>query len=87
VLSCRGIDRGAFFRRLRAGGLGVNVHYIPVHLQPYYRENFAFLPGDYPEAEAYYQRAVTIPLYPAMSDGQVERVISLVLAAARELRA
>ncbi len=86
VLKCLKVDRGELYRWLRRRGLGVNVHYIPVHLQPYYRENFAFLPGDYPEAELYYQRALTIPLYPAMSDGQVERVIELVRAGVEELQ-
>ncbi len=57
------------FERLRAAGLGVNVHYIPVHTQPYYRA-LGFKPGDFPASEAYYARAITIPLFAAMTDAQ-----------------
>ncbi|RAU39804.1 MULTISPECIES: UDP-4-amino-4,6-dideoxy-N-acetyl-beta-L-altrosamine transaminase [unclassified Pseudomonas] len=62
------------FDALRAAGIGVNVHYIPVHLQPYYRA-LGFKPGDFPEAEAYYTEAISLPLYPAMSDEQQDEVV------------
>jgi dTDP-4-amino-4,6-dideoxygalactose transaminase len=52
----------------------VNVHYIPVHLQPYYRE-LGFKAGDFPEAEAYYAQAISLPLYPAMTDAQQDEVV------------
>lgn len=55
--------RRQFFDELRTAGIGVNVHYIPVHLQPYYRQ-FGFKQGDFPEAERYYQAAIALPLYP-----------------------
>ena len=86
VLRVCGIDRRTFFAELRAAGLGVNVHYIPVHLQPWYRENFAYGPGDLPAAEAYYEQAVSIPLFPALTDAESERVIKTVLETARRLR-
>jgi UDP-4-amino-4,6-dideoxy-N-acetyl-beta-L-altrosamine transaminase len=54
------------------------VHYIPIHLQPYYRKQFGFKEGDFPVAEEYYRRALSIPLYPAMTDGQVSHVIESV---------
>jgi len=68
-------DRAAIYDRLRQRGVGSAVHYIPVHLQPYYRE-LGFAPGDFPNAEAYYARAITLPLYPSMSDDDVQTVIT-----------
>jgi dTDP-4-amino-4,6-dideoxygalactose transaminase len=62
------------FEGLRAAGIGVNVHYIPVHLQPYYRD-LGFVAGDFPEAEAYYAQAISLPLFPAMTDAQQDDVI------------
>jgi dTDP-4-amino-4,6-dideoxygalactose transaminase len=62
------------FEALRAAGIGVNVHYIPVHLQPYYRA-LGFEAGDFPEAEAYYGQAISLPMYPAMTDQQQDEVI------------
>jgi UDP-4-amino-4,6-dideoxy-N-acetyl-beta-L-altrosamine transaminase len=62
------------FEGLRAAGIGVNVHYIPVHLQPYYRD-LGFIPGDFPEAEAYYAQAISLPLFPSMTSDQQDVVI------------
>jgi UDP-4-amino-4,6-dideoxy-N-acetyl-beta-L-altrosamine transaminase len=62
------------FEGLRAAGIGVNVHYIPVHLQPYYRAQ-GFIAGDFPEAEAYYAQAISLPLFPAMTHEQQDFVI------------
>lgn len=62
------------FEALREAGIGVNLHYIPVHLQPYYRQ-FGFEPGDFPQSEAYYASAISIPLYHAMSDDQQDEVV------------
>ena len=55
------------FEALRAAGLGVNLHYIPVHLQPYYREQ-GFKDGDFPQAERYFSEAISLPLYPDLTD-------------------
>ena len=63
------------FGRLKEKGLGVQVHYIPVYLQPYYRKNLSYKPGICPNAEDYYRRAVSLPLYPGMFDSQVKQVI------------
>ncbi len=68
--------RLAVFRRLRAAGIGVNVHYIPIHTQPYYR-HLGFQAGDFPAAERYYGRALSLPLFPAMQDSQQERVVAV----------
>lgn len=62
------------FERLRAAGIGVNVHYIPVHLQPDYRR-LGFAPGHCPIAEGYYASALTLPLYPGLSEPDQDRVV------------
>lgn len=67
-------NRKKIFNSLRKAGIGVNVHYIPVHLQPYY-QRLGFRAGTYPEAEAYYREAITLPLYPAMSASAQEKVV------------
>jgi len=67
------------FDYLREAGIGVNLHYIPIHLHPYYRQ-FGYSPGDYPAAEDYYERAISIPLHPGLSDSELHRVISDVSA-------
>ncbi|PKM37366.1 MAG: UDP-4-amino-4,6-dideoxy-N-acetyl-beta-L-altrosamine transaminase [Gammaproteobacteria bacterium HGW-Gammaproteobacteria-10] len=58
------------FRLLRNAGIGINMHYIPVHLQPYYK-NKGFKLGDYPEAERYYAEAISLPLYPDLTEWQL----------------
>jgi UDP-4-amino-4,6-dideoxy-N-acetyl-beta-L-altrosamine transaminase len=63
------------FGELRRRGIGVNLHYAPVHLQPYYRQ-LGFGPGQYPEAEAYAETALTLPLYPAMMESQQDSVVA-----------
>ncbi len=73
-----GMNRDAAFRTLRERGIGVNVHYIPVHLHPYYRKRLGTRPGMYPVAEAAYERIVSLPMYPAMTDADVRRVIQTV---------
>ncbi|MFA6169572.1 MAG: UDP-4-amino-4,6-dideoxy-N-acetyl-beta-L-altrosamine transaminase [Candidatus Margulisiibacteriota bacterium] len=70
-------DRRAIFDALRAKGLGVNVHYIPVYWQPYYQQ-LGYQKGLCPRAEAYYQSTITLPLYPKMSEAEVETVIAVV---------
>ena len=62
------------FEGLRAAGVGVNLHYIPVHLQPYYRD-LGFAEGDFPEAERYYTEAISLPLFPLLSDEQQDYVV------------
>lgn len=69
-----GLSRREVFERLAERGIRCQVHYIPVHLQPVYRR-LGFGPGDFPAAEAYYREAITLPLFPAMSDADQDRVI------------
>ena len=70
-----GERRRAIFDALRARGIGTNVHYIPVHLQPYYRR-LGFAPAQFPEAEAYARTALTLPLFPAMTEDQQDEVVA-----------
>jgi UDP-4-amino-4,6-dideoxy-N-acetyl-beta-L-altrosamine transaminase len=69
--------RAQVFQALRDKGLGVNVHYIPVHTQPHY-EKMGFKLGDFPEAENYYNRAISIPLYSGLTDTQQDIVINII---------
>jgi len=69
--------RREVFEGLRAAGIGVNVHYIPVHTQPYYR-NLGFASGQFPHSEWYYAGAITLPMYPIMTDEDQRRVIETV---------
>lgn len=62
------------FTALREAGIGVNLHYIPVHTQPYYRK-LGFTPGNFPAAEAYYSQAISLPLFYDLSEGQQDQVI------------
>jgi perosamine synthetase len=68
-------DRQQVYERLRALGIGANVHYIPVHLHPYYRRRFGFGTGLCPVAEAAYEQILSLPVFPAMSDDDVTYVI------------
>ncbi len=77
--------RAEFFQKLRSRGIGVQVHYIPVHLQPFYRARFGYHAGQFPSAEEYYSRAISLPLFPAMSDADVDRVIEAVIQTAQEI--
>ena len=69
------VDRGRVFAALRAEGIGVNVHYIPVHLHPYYQQNLGTRPGDYPRAEAAYEQILSLPLFPLMEEKDVDDVV------------
>lgn len=75
-----GKDRPQVMRELGARGVGSQVHYIPIHLHPYYRERFGYKQGDFPRAERFYSQALSLPLYPKMSDAEVQRVIEAVRA-------
>ncbi len=70
-------DRARVFSDLRDSGLGVNVHYIPVHLQPFYAAR-GFARGDFPKAEAYYDHAISIPLYAGLSDADQLTVVNAI---------
>jgi perosamine synthetase len=71
-------DRAQIFRALRAENIGVNVHYIPVHSHPYYRERFGYKGGEFPVAEDAYTRLISLPMFHGMSDQDVKDVIAAV---------
>jgi perosamine synthetase len=71
-------DRARVFRALRAENIGVNVHYIPVHLHPYYRERFGYRGGEYPVAEAAYDQLLSLPMFHGMTDRDVQDGITAV---------
>lgn len=75
-------SRAHVFTALRAAGIGVNVHYIPIHTQPHYRR-LGFSAGQFPIAEAYYAQAISLPLFPALTETQQRRVVDLLAAALR----
>lgn len=71
------LKRGALFDLLRSDGLGINVHYIPVHLQPYY-QNLGFKKGDFPASETYYEKTITLPIFASLTNEQQDFVIDRV---------
>lgn len=77
-----GVGRARLMERLKAVGIGTQVHYIPVHLQPYYRERYGAL--SLPGAERYYTRTLSLPLFPAMRDEDVDRVVDALAQALRQ---
>lgn len=80
------IDRTEVIRRLASAGIGASVHFIPLHLHPYYQRAFGYAAGDFPVAERIFERSVSLPIWPDMTDAQVNRVSATlleILAAAR----
>lgn len=80
-----GEGRRRVFDALRAAGVGVNVHYVPVHLHPYYRRRLGSGEGLCPRAEAAYQRILSLPMYPGLSDADQERVVEVLAGALRQV--
>jgi len=76
-------SRQQVFSEMREHSIGVNVHYIPVHLQPYYR-NLGFSIGDFPNAERYYAEAISLPLYFLLSDEDQRKVVDVLGRAVSE---
>lgn len=79
-----GIDRSALMGKMRESGIGVQVHYIPVPWQPYYRQRYAA--AAFPGADAYYRRCLSLPLFPGMGDSDVERVVETLKRLLRQTR-
>ena len=80
------IDRDRFIEELRRRNIGTSVHFIPIHLFSYFRDRYSFQPDDFPVANAEYGRMVSLPLYPRMSDRDVDDVIEAVAGIAAEHR-
>ena len=80
------IDRARFIEQLRARNIGASVHFIPVHLQPYYRDRYHLRPEDFPIATREYSRLVSLPLHPGLTDDDVDDVVEAVSEIARRYR-
>ncbi len=78
-LESLGITRNEMIDQLRMQGIGTSVHFIPLHLHPYYRKTYGYVPDDFPMASAQYQRYLSLPIFPAMTSSQIDYVIDCVL--------
>jgi len=76
--SLLGINRGDFIEELKKLGIGSAVHFIQLHLHPYYQQSFGYNNGDFPRAEDAFSRCISLPLYPSLTDGDVTRVVRAV---------
>jgi len=85
-LECLTIDRDGFLDAIQSAGIGVALHYVALHLQPYYVKNFNTKPQDFPIASNYSERVISLPLYPKMSSADVERVIGTVKGLIKKFR-
>lgn len=80
------INRNQFIEELKARNIGTSVHFIPVHLHPYYRDKYGYKPDDFPVAYREYQRIVSLPIYPKMTNQDVEEVIEAVSEVVQRFR-
>jgi len=80
------IGRDEFIEELRRRNIGTSVHFIPLHLHPYYREKYGFRRGDFPQAEAAYEGIISLPLHPGLKDEDVADVVEAVQEVVRENR-
>ena len=72
------IDRNQFIEKLKNRGIGTSVHFIPLHIHPYYRDTYSYKPEDFPIAYETYKRIISLPIYPKMTDVDVGRVVEAV---------
>ena len=72
------IDRSQFIDELKEMGIGTSVHFIPLHIHPYYRDTYGYKPDDFPIAYETYKRITSLPIYPKMTDKDVGRVVEAV---------
>jgi len=75
VVQLKTKNRRAVYERLKAKGILTQVHYIPLHLQPYYQRTFGYKKGDFPKAEKYYSRCLSLPVFPKLTDKEQQKVI------------
>jgi len=81
-----GLDRNEFIDELKRAGIGTSVHYIPLHLHPYYQRVYGYKAGDFPNAEDAYSRCLSLPIFPDLTDAEVDHIIATVLRIAKEQR-
>jgi dTDP-4-amino-4,6-dideoxygalactose transaminase len=72
------IDRNDFAVKMQEQGIGISVHFIPLHTMPYYKERYSLEYNDFPETLDSYNRSISLPIWPGMSTAQINRVISVV---------
>lgn len=80
------IDRNDFVDSLARQGISCSVHFIPLHLQPFYQETFGYRPGDFPVAESEYRSCFSLPIFPGMSDAEIKHIINAVFRSVNESR-
>jgi dTDP-4-amino-4,6-dideoxygalactose transaminase len=80
------MDRGAVVARLAEAGIGASVHFIPLHLHPYYQREHCYREGDFPVAEDLYARSISLPIFPDMTDAEVDRVSATLLEICQSAR-
>ncbi len=80
------IDRARFYDELKERNIGASVHFIPLHVHPYYRDTYGYKPEDYPVAYREYMREISLPIYSKMSDADVQDVIQAMLDVVRRNR-
>jgi dTDP-4-amino-4,6-dideoxygalactose transaminase len=74
------IDRSEVIRQLGEAGIGSSVHFIPLHLHPHYQRSYGYAPGDFPIAERLFERSISLPIWPGMTEAQIDRVSQTLLA-------
>jgi perosamine synthetase len=80
------IARDDFIQELKGRGIGTSVHFIPLHLHPYYRDTFGHTPDDFPKATEAYRRIISLPIYPKMSEADIDHVVEAVKDVAQTRR-
>jgi dTDP-4-amino-4,6-dideoxygalactose transaminase len=80
------VERGLVIEGLAQAGIGASVHFIPLHLHPYYQRELGYRDGDFPVAEDLYRRSVSLPIWPDMTDAQVDRVAATLLEICQSAR-
>ena len=73
------ITKSEFFDKMKQGGINLQVHYIPVHLQPFYKKNYGFNNGDFPVSENFYRNEVSLPIYPDLSIDDISLVVNNIM--------
>ena len=73
------ITKTEFFKKMQESDINLQVHYIPVHLQPFYQKNYGFKTGDHPVSENFYRNEVSLPIYPDLSSADLSFVVNKIL--------
>jgi dTDP-4-amino-4,6-dideoxygalactose transaminase len=78
------VTRNAFAEKLQESGIGISVHFIPLHTMPYYKNRYSLEDNDFPETFRTFNQTISLPIWPGMSESQIERVITIVKSVASE---